>query len=885
MNRIIQTLIGAFSLAVVGCHDTPRKNPFDPKLTPAVAVTVSLDPGTGTAVVDWTPYDGRQPFAEYWILRQVQGLVTVDTLAVIRDADLTEFADSHLSPNTAYEYRVSVTNTSGYEATSDSKSTPGYEVSPVQLLDAEADAEAGAVRLRWTRFPGSRFGAYSVERRGATEDDFVAIGQINSRDDTLFTDTNVAPDASYVYRIVLEAAGQLWISNRSGRERYSLSPVTLIAAEPGNQEGVIRLTWSRFTGPGFESYQIRRIAESIDQELISTQTAIQDTSFVDRSALAGGAYVYTVTVQATGEELVSNPLVSSLTLPAVEIESIEMQSATASASLSWTRYEGPRFRAYQVWRRTTIETRMVAEIADRDVTALVDTSLSGNTEYIYRVVVATTRSEEVASTEVGGTIHALVDSWPLTLDSDESVRLYVEAEGRITALVAGEHQIRLLFFGVNGTLLDEQLLHSGVRIEPRSVATTVDEEGERFLTVGYKNRPRVSSGRNVTEGTEWGKFLLRFSPEGTLDSATKEYKLFEDFLQEREFTGYNRIFIQGGVGGVFFDNVEVSADGNVLFADDFEDGIADEWGNLFGGASVRDGKLRLIGRASIPDTSWNDFRFEADVSSAGNQGAIGVDVGPRILPITINLIPSENEVGLFRGGAKLDSEFLPGVPGAVYRLGLELVDGRLSASVQSPVVWREQQTDLDNQWTSLLSFEGSVTLTVGAQPYSLDQEGEAMSRTTLPSLVSEMRIWNRSGGTGTVGICLPESHQLAVIEERVQGSLMSWSFPTVGDRVQAPVGSGIGHESGHFVFPLSFDAGPDGRLFVLDAGNDRIQVFDRDRRFLTKWGQRGDGPGEFTFGRVIRTEPEDFSGSVVVDREGFIYVADVLNQRIQKFNP
>ncbi len=92
MNRIIQTLIGAFSLAVVGCHDTPRKNPFDPKLTPAVAVTVSLDPGTGTAVVDWTPYDGKQPFAEYWVLRQVQGLVTVDTLAVIREVDLTTFA-------------------------------------------------------------------------------------------------------------------------------------------------------------------------------------------------------------------------------------------------------------------------------------------------------------------------------------------------------------------------------------------------------------------------------------------------------------------------------------------------------------------------------------------------------------------------------------------------------------------------------------------------------------------------------------------------------------------------------------------------------------------------------------------------------------------------
>ena len=30
---------------------------------------------------------------------------------------------------------------------------------------------------------------------------------------------------------------------------------------------------------------------------------------------------------------------------------------------------------------------------------------------------------------------------------------------------------------------------------------------------------------------------------------------------------------------------------------------------------------------------------------------------------------------------------------------------------------------------------------------------------------------------------------------------------------------------------------------------------------------------------------EEFSGSVVVDDEGFIYVADVFNGRIQKFAP
>jgi tripartite motif-containing protein 71 len=77
--------------------------------------------------------------------------------------------------------------------------------------------------------------------------------------------------------------------------------------------------------------------------------------------------------------------------------------------------------------------------------------------------------------------------------------------------------------------------------------------------------------------------------------------------------------------------------------------------------------------------------------------------------------------------------------------------------------------------------------------------------------------------------------------------------------------------------PLSFDLSPDGRVYVLDAGNRRIQAFDTDGDYLTQWS------GEFGFGGG--SVPSDFSGSIVVDDDGFIYVADVGNKRIQKFAP
>ncbi|MDA0336826.1 MAG: hypothetical protein O2782_16805 [bacterium] len=79
--------------------------------------------------------------------------------------------------------------------------------------------------------------------------------------------------------------------------------------------------------------------------------------------------------------------------------------------------------------------------------------------------------------------------------------------------------------------------------------------------------------------------------------------------------------------------------------------------------------------------------------------------------------------------------------------------------------------------------------------------------------------------------------------------------------------------------PLSAD----GRIYVLDAGNARVQVFDGTGQFITGWGTKGRGADQFDFGSGGRSI--DFAGSLAVDGEGFIYVADVGNQRIQKFAP
>ncbi len=75
-----------------------------------------------------------------------------------------------------------------------------------------------------------------------------------------------------------------------------------------------------------------------------------------------------------------------------------------------------------------------------------------------------------------------------------------------------------------------------------------------------------------------------------------------------------------------------------------------------------------------------------------------------------------------------------------------------------------------------------------------------------------------------------------------------------------------------------------GQIYVADSGNNRIQVFTADGRFLRQWGSTckldtregcpgGSGQGQFN-------EP----WGIAVGKDGSVYVSDTWNHRIQKFD-
>ena len=132
------------------------------------------------------------------------------------------------------------------------------------------------------------------------------------------------------------------------------------------------------------------------------------------------------------------------------------------------------------------------------------------------------------------------------------------------------------------------------------------------------------------------------------------------------------------------------------------------------------------------------------------------------------------------------------------------------------------------------------------------------------------------------------------------------------------IGGGKGSGPGQFNWPWDVSFDDSSMLHVTDCNNDRIQVLDQDGKYVREYGQRGRGLGRLsspffihvdhdyvyvserfnhcvyvftTSGRFVRTigsygsGPGELRGpcGVVVDTDGFVYVCDSSNKRVQIF--
>ncbi len=124
------------------------------------------------------------------------------------------------------------------------------------------------------------------------------------------------------------------------------------------------------------------------------------------------------------------------------------------------------------------------------------------------------------------------------------------------------------------------------------------------------------------------------------------------------------------------------------------------------------------------------------------------------------------------------------------------------------------------------------------------------------------RLWNL--GIGPVVLSEPAEPDPYEALTRVRTAALVWGAPGTGE--------------GEFDRPRDVAVGPDGFVYVADTFNHRIQKFDHNGRFILEWGGFGVVEGDVAaLGRLF--EP----WGLTVSDDGFVYVADTWNHRVQKF--
>ncbi|MBU2395798.1 MAG: 6-bladed beta-propeller [Gammaproteobacteria bacterium] len=109
---------------------------------------------------------------------------------------------------------------------------------------------------------------------------------------------------------------------------------------------------------------------------------------------------------------------------------------------------------------------------------------------------------------------------------------------------------------------------------------------------------------------------------------------------------------------------------------------------------------------------------------------------------------------------------------------------------------------------------------------------------------------------------------------KIGATYYSWitKFDSTGTYVKQ-WGGATGSGDGYFDSAGSLAVSPtNNRIYVVDVSNARIQVFDLEGNFITKWGSYGTGNSQFR-------QPAD----IAIDATGNVYVVDRWNAKVKKF--
>lgn len=82
------------------------------------------------------------------------------------------------------------------------------------------------------------------------------------------------------------------------------------------------------------------------------------------------------------------------------------------------------------------------------------------------------------------------------------------------------------------------------------------------------------------------------------------------------------------------------------------------------------------------------------------------------------------------------------------------------------------------------------------------------------------------------------------------------------------------------LLPTDLALAPDGTIWVIDAANERVVILSPDGAFVDAWGSVGSDEGQFHF----TAEGKGQEGGIAIAADGTVSIADTFNTRVQVFD-
>ena len=328
-------------------HAKPVSRPANVKLVSAKAVS-------GGIQVTWKEAAGA---ATYKVYRK--DATNTKWTALTTTATGTSYVDKTAKAGVKYTYTVRGVASDGktlspsYNKTGVSATMPKPVSRPANVTLVSAKAVSGGIQVTWKEAAGAA--TYKVYRKDATNTKWTAL--TTTATGTSYVDKTAKAGVKYTYTVRGVASDGKTLSpsyNKTGVSATMPKPVsrpanvTLTGAKVVT--GGIQVTWQKANGA--TKYRVYR-KDATNTGWKALTSSATGTSFLDKTAVAGVTYTYTVRGIASDGKTLSSSYdkigVSAVIKPA-KVVLISAKADSAGVLVTWQKAAGAH--SYQVFRKT-----------------------------------------------------------------------------------------------------------------------------------------------------------------------------------------------------------------------------------------------------------------------------------------------------------------------------------------------------------------------------------------------------------------------------------------------------------------------------------------------------------------------------------------------------